>query len=774
MQLTQQDQNPRMAVIHLLPHFDSDGNGVVYVATDLACAQSIAGLSVACVGGGNGSLVRLLEDCSVATYVIAAFKSASILKLRGLFRLWRILKVLRPEVVHAHTIPMALMAKLLQSFLGFGLVTSVHNGPRLRNFLLVVGDRIICVSAAVAEGMKRFHISEGKLRVVRNGPIGTARKRSVLPAPPKTAVKKPTIVTIASLHTYKGIQDLIAAFAIARKSVPDLSMHILGRGPARSRLKRQTARLNCNDCIHFEGFVEDPRAFLAQADVFVAPSHREAFGLALAEAREAGCAVIGTNVGGIPEVLEGGRSGILVAPKDPARLSQVLIQLFTNQELLQYWRQRAAENLLWLHVDRVSRETIEIYSEMLSPPDRGRIKRLVHDRPNRNARENPNRGGLSLTHSPLQVYVHLAYGFGAESWNRRWKQGKIIGVNEPFPYGYYHADKMGCLVTHSRDHEESAPTKFLRLATRVILGFDLIHAWRNLEEMRRADVIWTHTESQHLAILLLFQLTRRQQPRPKLIAQSVWLFDRWPKLPTIRKRLFSWLINKADILTVLSPTNLAVAKRMFPKIESELVLFGIAADVKVPPRAQTHKMDINIASLGNDEHRDWDLLIDVTAERPEWNLKIASQKVKPSSIAAMKNIEIVRLQTNCELLALYQWADVVVLAIKPNLHASGITVIEEAALQGVPVICSDAGGLGAYFRETEVRFVPPLDATALRNAIDELAGDPELRLDLARRAQARMASDDLSSESFARQHVAISRRLLASAHPAERAAGLSE
>ena len=364
-----------------------------------------------------------------------------------------------------------------------------------------------------------------------------------------------------------------------------------------------------------------------------------------------------------------------------------------------------------------------------------------------------------LTKRPIQVFVHLAYGFGVQSWERRWNDGKILGLNEPKPYGYYRAETMGCSVTYSEHREESLAGKLLRLVLRVLLGFDLVHAWRNFDTMKDADVVWTHTESQFLAILMLFYLKRNVR-RPKLIAQSVWLFDHWHRFAVPRRWLFSSLIRQADILTVLSPTNLAVAKRLFPKIRSELVLFGIAADTKVEPAFRPVKGTLNVISLGNDVHRDWDLLIEAMASEPDWNLKIASQKVKPSSIAHARNIEVTSLRTNDELFALYRWADLLVLAIKPNLHASGITVLEEAALLGVPIICSDAGGLRAYFSDPEIRFVPPQDITALKAAIRQLAADPSARLALAEKAQARMGPSGLSSESYVRRHVEISRDLL--------------
>jgi glycosyltransferase involved in cell wall biosynthesis len=367
LQLTQKLPIPDQAItiVHLLPHFANDGNGVVYAATDLACAQSDAGHSVTCIGNRGGSLEEVLQNRSVEAHVVEAFGLGPFDNFRSLARLFSLLKAIHPKVVHAHTIRTALIAKLLQPLLGYSLVASAHNGPRLKNFLLGVGDRVICVSAAVAIGMRRLHISESKLRVVKNGPLGSPRRAEVSASLSEVAISKPAIVTLAGLHTYKGVDDLIEAFAIARKTVPNLSLYILGEGPERRCLQMLAVRLNCDDRIHFEGFKSDPRPYLAHADVFVLPSHREAFGLSLAEAREARCAVIATNIGGIPEALEGGRSGILVAAKNPVEIGRVLVELFSDQKLLSFWQKRASENLSWLRVDRVSRETTEVYTELL-------------------------------------------------------------------------------------------------------------------------------------------------------------------------------------------------------------------------------------------------------------------------------------------------------------------------------------------------------------------------------------------------------------------------
>lgn len=228
---------------------------------------------------------------------------------------------------------------------------------------LTVGERVICVSAAVAKHLKKFPLTDRKLRVVRNGPIGSPRNSG----PPTGAadVNAPAIVTLAGLHTHKGIDDLIEAFAIAQRSIPDLSMYVLGEGPERQHLQTQADHLGSGNRIHFKGFVSDPRAYLEKADLFVLPSHVEAFGLSIAEARQAGCAVIGMNVGGIPEVLEGGSRGILLPPKNPSELARVIVELFSDEELLRLWQDRASSNLSWLHVDRVCRETLSVYAELI-------------------------------------------------------------------------------------------------------------------------------------------------------------------------------------------------------------------------------------------------------------------------------------------------------------------------------------------------------------------------------------------------------------------------
>jgi glycosyltransferase involved in cell wall biosynthesis len=360
---------------------------------------------------------------------------------------------------------------------------------------------------------------------------------------------------------------------------------------------------------------------------------------------------------------------------------------------------------------------------------------------------------------PIRVYVHLAYGLSATEWQRAFQNGTLFGINEPYPYGYFKAKDDNCMVEYSFDPIEAIWGKLLRLILRGILGFDFIHAWRNSEKALSSDVIWTHTESQTLGILLLLRLKASSQ-RPKLIGQSVWLFDQWNRYSLAKRWLYSKLLSRADILTVLSPENLNLARKLFPHNRIELVLFGIKADIITPADRKIFHQPIRLVSVGNDRHRDWKTLVDAFRNIAGFEVRIASKTINKKTIANANNITIVNIQTNQQLMDLYEWADVLIMALKPNLHASGITVIQEAVLCGIPVVCSDTGGLYAYFGKDEITYTPHGDPIKLGHAVHALTSNDEERRNKVRRAQSRMGNPGLSSQSYVRRYVELSRELL--------------
>ncbi len=363
---------------------------------------------------------------------------------------------------------------------------------------------------------------------------------------------------------------------------------------------------------------------------------------------------------------------------------------------------------------------------------------------------------------PVRAFVLLAHGFGARTWTERWEKGQIGGINERLPYGFFHAAGDGMTVEYSEDRSERRMTKYLRSALRLFLGFDLIHAWSNRHAIRSADVIWVNTEYEHLAALCLL-IRRPRGRRPIIIAESVWLFDRWARFWAPRRWLYRRLLADADVLAVHSPANQRVARDLFPEKRVEFIPFGVdPAAIRPAIQRETHH-PLRILSLGNDVHRDWRTLIDAVKSLDDCEVRIGGKRIRWRTHGRTRGVRqiLMRRSTSAEEVAeLYAWADLVVVPLKPNLHASGITVIAEAVSSGVPVICSDTGGLKAYFSDEEVRYVVPGDPDALRAAITDLRRDPALRYQLVKRAQARIVSGDISSRSYAMAHRALSLDLI--------------
>ncbi|MET0382944.1 MAG: glycosyltransferase [Burkholderiaceae bacterium] len=360
----------------------------------------------------------------------------------------------------------------------------------------------------------------------------------------------------------------------------------------------------------------------------------------------------------------------------------------------------------------------------------------------------------------MKVFVHLAHGTDAATWRARLADGRVLGVNEDSPYGYALARDAGCTVEFSRDAPESRPLRVLRLGLRRLLGFDAIHVARNRRAIAAADVVWTHTECQTLAVLLLLKMHRRGAARPRLIGQSIWLFDAWPGLSRPRRALYRWLLGNADVLTVHSPMNLAIVRAALPTVRSELVRFGIGSAAPLPARIpRTVGAPIQLLSVGNDRDRDWPTLIAAVARDARFALTIVSTTIPRALLAAAPRTRVVHPEDNAALYALYAQADLAVVPLKPNRHASGATAVQEAVLLGVPVVCSGTGGLDAYFDAREVRYVDAGDPADLGRALAEFAERPQALAEFAANARRRFASDH-GAARFVARHVELSRELL--------------
>lgn len=347
-----------MRIMHILNH-TLRHNGHVHVAVDLACVQAQMGHSVSIASAG-GDFDALFAQYAVRHIVIDQQRRPLKL-LKAIAAFGRAFTEVEPEIVHAHMMTSAALAWPWRIMKGFRLITTVHNEFERSAIVMALGDRVIAVSEVVKELMCRRGIPAAKLRVVLNGTLGSPR----LPRakPPAAVLNHPAIVFVGGLHPRKAVDHLIRSFDMVRSKMADITLYIVGDGPNRWEYEALARELGCGDRVRFCGSASDPRPYLLACDIFVLASHADPAPLVIAEAREAGCAIIGTAVDGIPEMLEYGEAGILVQPGDKQALASAIASLIEDRERLSLMRGRSQYNIAHMSVRRVALETLDVYRE---------------------------------------------------------------------------------------------------------------------------------------------------------------------------------------------------------------------------------------------------------------------------------------------------------------------------------------------------------------------------------------------------------------------------
>ncbi|HJU65547.1 MAG TPA: glycosyltransferase [Gemmatimonadaceae bacterium] len=172
-------------------------------------------------------------------------------------------------------------------------------------------------------------------------------------------------IAVSRLVARKGLADLLAAWSLLERGC--CKLEIVGSGPAEASLRELASTLKLGDDVRFVGALDrDGLAErLREADVFVLTPHAEAFGNAFAEAMATGLPIIGTTVGGIPEMVRDGENGLLVRPGDArslvAAVRRVAAQPAWRREMGERNRARAEATLSWA---RVADQYIQVYCEL--------------------------------------------------------------------------------------------------------------------------------------------------------------------------------------------------------------------------------------------------------------------------------------------------------------------------------------------------------------------------------------------------------------------------
>jgi glycosyltransferase involved in cell wall biosynthesis len=313
------------------------------------------GLRVSCLGGGTAWPIHL----------------RALVRERGI------------DLVHAHLPYAAIGARLALAGRGRPrLVYTEHNvwqsykpPTYWANLLTFAGnDHVFTVSDEVRasirypSGLRRLPrppletLHHGLDRTALDTPPPADGVREELGIPPRA----PVVVTVANFRQEKGHEYLLRAAELVRRSVPEVRFVLVGQGPLERHIRREAERLQLGDTVIFTGYREDVLRLTAAVDVFALSSLHEGLSIALIEAMALGKPPVVTRVGGLHELIEDHRHGLLVPPADPPALAAGILSVLDNPALRERLGQAARRRAADLDIRTTLRRMEEVYAELMA------------------------------------------------------------------------------------------------------------------------------------------------------------------------------------------------------------------------------------------------------------------------------------------------------------------------------------------------------------------------------------------------------------------------
>lgn len=331
----------------------------------------------------GGAREELMDG--VRVHRSAAFELTRLLRLQSAFspqlfvNAYRQLKANPPDVIHAHntfffsSLAAATLAKLLRR----PLVTTLHLGSldalplpqrlpvlayerSLGRAIVAASDRLVCVSEAVAAHGLRMGARPDRVSVQLN-----AVDSETFRPPREERDGPPRMVFVGRLIQNKGPQYLVEALPAVLGRHPEATVCFAGDGPMRASLEARCRELGIEGAVQFPGTRSDVPEVLRECDLFVRPSLMEGLPLTTLEAMASGLPAVVTPVGGTPEVVEDGVTGLLVPPRDVPALAAALERLLADRALRREMgttgRSRVERDFGW---DRVVQQSLALYEHV--------------------------------------------------------------------------------------------------------------------------------------------------------------------------------------------------------------------------------------------------------------------------------------------------------------------------------------------------------------------------------------------------------------------------
>jgi glycosyltransferase involved in cell wall biosynthesis len=357
-----------MRILHLIPDLELGGAQRMLGYAAAAMERDRYRLHVAHWGKAS-ALQSEMEQLGIP--VLHLEGGPSLVRLARSFG--RQVRRLQPDVVHTHLFDADLIGIPTARALGvrrccstihsFSFFSSPRHRWRYRWVLTPLVRSFFAVSHALADFLvQECRLPASRVRVIVNG-VDTARFAPAVGAAPRSA-PGPTVGVLTRLDSRKGLPHLIQAIGQLRADLPGIRLLIAGDGEERVTLERQAGSLGLAGQVVFAGTVNEPEGFYRRLDLFVLPSLDEAFGLVLLEAMAAGLPVVGTRVGGIPEILEDGHQGLLVSPADSRAIAAAIRTLWEDPSRRSRMAEAARRRARHFDVGRTAKQLQAAYEEL--------------------------------------------------------------------------------------------------------------------------------------------------------------------------------------------------------------------------------------------------------------------------------------------------------------------------------------------------------------------------------------------------------------------------
>jgi glycosyltransferase involved in cell wall biosynthesis len=286
----------------------------------------------------------------------------------------------RIQIVHAHDLYSNLIGVLSARLAGVPVIASRrdlgHWIPRLQQRALRVSLRLSSCVLANAEAVAQVAhnkeaVSKKKLWVVQNGidweAFASAAARE--PSPPLPS-KKDGAIRVAMVGSMflpdKGHRDLLQTATLLSARGRKINWLLISDGALRPSLEAERDRLGLSGSVHFIGRRQDVPSILQRSDLLVHPSWSEGFPNVILEAMCAGLPVVATTVGGCPELVDNGHTGLLVEPKRPDLLAEAVDRIISQPVLARTMGERARDRVRErFSVRRLCRRVESLYDELL-------------------------------------------------------------------------------------------------------------------------------------------------------------------------------------------------------------------------------------------------------------------------------------------------------------------------------------------------------------------------------------------------------------------------